>query len=64
MLLSVCRWSCCFADRVLGEDEFSSSQFEASYWKEPSAQERHSRCAPQHEAMKSRCVIPCAVCGS
>lgn len=64
VLLSVYRWSCCFASQDLGEEEFSSSQFELSYWKEPSAWERHPCCGPQHEATKSQCVVPCAVRGS
>lgn len=64
VLLSVYWWSCCFAGQDLGEEEFSSSWFELSYWKEPSAWERHPCYGPQHEATKSQCVVPCAVCGS
>lgn len=59
VLLSVCQWSCCSAGQVLGEEDFSSSQLELFYWKDPSAWERHLCCAPQHKAMKSQRVTPC-----
>lgn len=42
-----------------GRAGVSSSQLELFYWKDPSAWERHLRCAPQHRAMKSQRVIPC-----
>lgn len=62
MLLSVCRWSCCFA---VGEEEFSSSHFELSYREEPSllgTGDEMPACAPCVDLETVEGIFPPAVC--